>query len=216
MKLDYPEQAPSLEKVLHKTPRPKLQPAKVIEEPVADVNNFELLFSPEAPPAPVPPPAPSVSEFASEGFNFNFQFPESETLMKASAAPDPRDRRHPDILRNEQFRKAKEIAGSPEVYRAIQNNAKQFQDMAKLKVNMGKLIEHPEQIYTEKLLADMEENIIAGQGVTITPKIQMERKIAAGKKVARPLIRTIPVENGMTITIIQDEEQIEITLKDKR
>ncbi len=216
MKLDYPEQAPSVEKAVPKTPRPKLQPAKVIEEPVTDINNVELFFSPEAPVAPVPPPAPPVNEFTSEGFNFSFQFPESEDLIKASAAPDPRDRRHPDILRNEQFRKAKELARSPEVYRAIQNNAKQFQDLAKLKVNMGNLSEHPEQIYNEKLLADMEENIIAGQGLSVTPRIQMERKIATGKKVARPLIRTIPVDNSMTITIIQDEEQIEITLKDKR
>jgi hypothetical protein len=35
---------------------------------------------------------------------------------------------------------------------------------------------------------------------------------AANKKT----IRTIPVEKGMTITIIQNDEQIEITVKDSR
>jgi hypothetical protein len=46
--------------------------------------------------------------------------------------------------------------------------------------------------------------------------VQLERKQELRKKEvkAKPLIRTLPGENGMTITIIQNDSQIEITVKD--
>jgi hypothetical protein len=58
--------------------------------------------------------------------------------------------------------------------------------------------------------------MISTQGEKMTQQVQVERKVAPGKKASRPVIRTIPADQGMTITIIQDEAQIEITVKDKR
>ncbi|HLO81528.1 MAG TPA: M56 family metallopeptidase [Chitinophagaceae bacterium] len=216
MKLSYPEKAPAVEKTVPKISKPKIQSPRNFERTIADDNNSELLFAPETPVAPVPPPAPPVTELTSEGFNFALQFPEAEDLLKTAGAPDPRDRRHPDILRNEKFRKEQEFSRTKDAYRVVQDNARQFQDLAKLKGNIANISAHPEQIYTEKVLEDMVENMITAQGQAITPRIQYERKKVSGTKIARPVIKAIPADNGMTITIIRNEEQIEITVKDKR
>jgi hypothetical protein len=91
---------------------------------------------------------------------------------------------------------------------------------------------HPETFFRENELSAMVETMIAAQGEKMAQQVQVERKTmqgekmkqrmqvernpAPGKKPARPVIRTVPADQGMTITIIQDEAQIEITVKDKR
>jgi hypothetical protein len=213
MKLSYPEKAAAAERSVAKISKPKSQLTKTAEKPVVEENKFELFFAPETPVAPLPPTAPPTPEFANEGFNFSMQFPEAEELLKTAAAPDPRDKRNPDILRSGQYRKAQELVRTTEAYRTIRDNTQQIQDLAKLKGNMVK-IAHPEQIYTEKVLEDMVQNMI--QGEAITPEFKVEKKKVSGTRVARPMFKTAPADNGMTITIIRNEEQIEITVKDKR
>jgi hypothetical protein len=214
-----PEPVKAPEKPVTRSPKIKA-PEKPAEKPVARLEDFDFIYLPEAPVSPVaptPPAAPFVNESPGEGFSFRLPLNISDEFQVVTGAPDPRDRRSPEILRNNKIRVGQEsFTTSPRYYQAIKNKAKQFEELEKLEGAIARVNMHPEQFYQEHELNAMVENMIATQGEKMKQRVQVERKSLPEKKITKPVIKTIPGDNGMTITIIQDEGQIEITVKDKR
>ncbi|HEX5668835.1 MAG TPA: M56 family metallopeptidase [Chitinophagaceae bacterium] len=227
-----PEPARTPEKPVARTPKIKPVPQKQVEKTVDD---FEFLYIPDAPPAPLAPtpPAHVINENNSEGFSFIMPITISDEFQMIAGAPDPRDRRSPDILRNNRVKVAKEMTtASPRYYQILKNKAKQFEELEKLEGTIARAGMHPETFFRENELNAMVESMFSAQGEKMAQEVQVEmktmqgekmkqraqveRKPAPEKKAARPVIRTVPADQGMTITIIQDEAQIKIKVKDKR
>jgi hypothetical protein len=214
-----PEPATTPEKPVARTPKIKSMRPKQVEKPVNIHDDFEFLYVPGAPPAPVPPTPPAIviNESNIEGFSFRMPIAVGDEFEVIAGAPDPRDRRSPDILRNNKVKAVQEMtAASPRYYQVFKNKAKQFEELEKIEGAIAKAGMHPENFFQEHELNAMVENLVTTQGEEIKQRVQVERKKATEKKTGRPVIRTINADRGMTITIIQDEAQVEITVKDKR
>jgi beta-lactamase regulating signal transducer with metallopeptidase domain len=212
------KQKPSQEKTFVKSLKNKPPFSKLTENSIVKETDFEFVYMPDAPPAPAAPvpPTPLDKVITSEGLYFHLPLTPSEDLTWVSGAPDPRDRRHPDILMNNKIKITTDLAYSPRYYQSIKNKALPFEDLEKPEGAVAKVRTHPEQFFQEQEFNTMIENLKTTQEEKVKPRVQVEIKKQPQKKATASLIRTMPVDKGMIITIIQDEAQIEITVKDKQ
>lgn len=168
---------------------------------------------------PPPPPAPPFETVADEDFKQIWVYPSagSPSFQEAPAgtrAPDPRDRRHPDILRNAE----RDLAMHPEIMNMVRegiNLEKMIVTEKKKKVLQG-IYERNEEPNVEL------DRILFEQSIAVdpAPRIQMKKvKTESLRKITTPVmprVQTFNKEKEMTIRIIQDDEQIEITVKDRK
>jgi beta-lactamase regulating signal transducer with metallopeptidase domain len=199
------------EKKITATPQQKKQ-----AEQHQEMEFVTFIETPAAPAHPVPPPAPAFPQDELIRY-FNTPAPhaqQEEHLFMFKNAPDPRDRRSPDILGNSRAKTAQRRAIAAEQQRALVEgfNMPEFE---KFEESIAKIGQH-----AEGMAVDMELEEVMRKAFTTSPvkvkKIQGEKMVTAPGTANRKTIRTIPVEKGMTITIIQNDEQIEITVKDSR
>ncbi len=167
---------------------------------------------PKAPLAPLPPPPPAaeIEELASI-WNFPSTGEISEiNIGKKSQAPDPRDRRHPGILINTDLAMIEQSA----------NIARNNVDLDKLirleKDRSAMALPNGKTMYEEgELIQPLVEDYIK-----TTPELQFRKIRTETMKgysaTPKPIIHAVPGQKGMTIRIIGDENQIEITVKDKK
>jgi hypothetical protein len=211
-------QSPSKEKPIIKSTKYKPAPSKQSANPIAKEADFGFVYDIDAPPPPAAPvpPTPPVNEVTNDGFYFRLPLTTSDQFNSVSGAPDPRDRKDPDILRDNKIKMEMDLAYGPRYYQTIKNKAFQIDELEKLEGTIAKARNHQEQFFQEQEMNTMVENLISTQNMKMKPRVQVGTKNLPQKKSTATVIRTIPVENGMTITIIQDESQIEITVKDKQ
>lgn len=168
-----------------------------------------------ATPPPPPPPAPTGAE---EEFRQVWVFPStgspaSPDAPVVSAAPDPRDRRHMDVLRNID----RELATHPEMMDMVRNGIsleKMIIAEKKKKVMPG--------IYEQfEVEPNVElERVLLGRAFAQEPGVQLKKikseTFGGMAAPARPRVQTFNKEKEMTIRIIQDDAQIEITVKERK
>jgi hypothetical protein len=139
---------------------------------------------------------------------------QEEHVFMFKNAPDPRDRRSPDILGNPRMKTAQRRAIAAEQQKALVEGFS-IPDFEKFEESIAKIGQH-----AEGMAVDMELEEVMRKAFTTSPvkvkKVQGEKMLTVPSAPNRKMIRTIPVEKGMTITIIQNDEQIEITVKDSR
>jgi beta-lactamase regulating signal transducer with metallopeptidase domain len=194
---------------------------KTTQQKKQEIHDVEMEFvtfteNPLPPAHPVAPPAPA---FPPEELIRYFNAPAPHAQLEEQVflfknAPDPRDRRSPDILRNPKLRTAPRRATTAEQPRPIVEGFS-ISEFEKFEESMAKIGQHAEGRAMEMELEELMHKAFTTSPVKVK-KIQGEKMLAVPGTTNRKMVRTIPIEKGMTITIIQNDEQIEITVKDSR
>jgi hypothetical protein len=140
--------------------------------------------------------------------------PSFREAPSGTGAPDPRDRRHPDILRNAE----RDLAMHPEIMSMVREGI----DLEKMIVTEKKKKVFQE-IYERNEYPNVElDRILFEESIEVdpAPRIQMKKvKTESLRKMTLPVaprVQTFNKEKEMTIRIIQDDGQIEITVKDRK
>jgi beta-lactamase regulating signal transducer with metallopeptidase domain len=211
-----PAHPPKPKTILKETKLTAITQRKKQSEQHQDMEFVTFVENPIAPAHPVPPPAPAFPPDELIRY-FNTPAPhaqQEEHVFMFKNAPDPRDRRSPDILGNPRMKTAQRRAIAAEQQKALVEGFS-IPDFEKFEESIAKIGQH-----AEGMAVDMELEEVMRKAFTTSPvkvkKVQGEKMLTVPSAPNRKMIRTIPVEKGMTITIIQNDEQIEITVKDSR
>jgi beta-lactamase regulating signal transducer with metallopeptidase domain len=166
------------------------------------------------PPPPSPPAPPAGDESISQVWVFfPAGSPSSPEAPAPVAAPDPRDRRHPNILRNAE----RDLAVHPDIIELSKNGITLEKMITKEKKT--KAIPGHYERYEGDYHLDLEQ-VMIDQHFDMDPGVSLQKvkqEAIRGIKVpATPRVETFSKDKEMTIRIIKDGEQIEITVKERK
>jgi hypothetical protein len=189
-----------------------------VEKPEDQYKELEFVTFAEPPVAPEHPVAPPAPAFPLEEqlryFNVPAPHAQQEEQVFTFNAPDPRDRRSAEILGKPRMRAAQPRTIISEDQRQVVEGLS-IPEFEKFEESIAKIAQQ-----AEGNAANMELENVMRKAFTTSPvkmkRLQGEKMPPLPATPNRKTIRTIPVEKGMTITIIQNDEQIEITVKDSR
>jgi hypothetical protein len=188
--------------------------------------------TPPTPPVPQPPAHPAGEESFQQVWVFpNASSPYPADISVTGSAPDPRDRRHPDILRNADRNLAMNPEFMDKVFEGV--DLEQMMAMEKKKtlvpdmyfdlIDVAPEVEKKKRVYLNRIdnapNVDVEK-IILGQPFETSPgskgKKPRPENIKGMAVTPGPNFQHFDNEKEMTIRIIREESQIEITLKERK
>jgi beta-lactamase regulating signal transducer with metallopeptidase domain len=212
---------------------------KVLQKQVRTKLHMMLTAPPTAHPAtpPTPPvPQPPVHPAGEESLQQVWVFPDAASPHPAdvpvsATAPDPRDRRHPDILRNADRNQAMNPELMDKVFEGI--DLEQMIAMEKKKtlmpgayfdlIEVAPEVEKKKRVYFNRIenAPNLDvEKIILGHTFETSPgskgKKPRPENIKGMAVTPGPNGQNFDNEKEMTIRIIREESQIEITLKERK
>jgi beta-lactamase regulating signal transducer with metallopeptidase domain len=199
---------PFIEPLPSQTSRPAPKQAK--KPQVVTVPGHPLPVTPP-PPSPAPPAGDESKSQVLVFFPAGSPSPPEAPIP--AAAPDPRDRRHPNILRNAE----RDLAMHPEIMEMVKNGftLEKMITKEKMKKTIPGLFERydgDDDGDLEQVMIDQHFDMSPGFPL---PKVKQEN-IRGMKVPATPRVEKFYKGEEMTIRIIKDGEQIEITVKERK
>ncbi|HSF45892.1 MAG TPA: M56 family metallopeptidase [Chitinophagaceae bacterium] len=219
MKIAPEPAAPAKQKAIHKE-RKIVTRTSLIQKKDERVEKVEFVSfeeKPVMPEHPVAPPSPALPPDELIRY-FNVPTPQAvqEEMTFTFKGPDPRDRRSADILGKPKVKTYQRKSINTDDQRTLVEGFR-LAEFEKMEESIRKAGQHADVMGMAQEI-ELHENMrkaFATSPVKVK-KIQQDKKPLAPGADFRKSVRTIPSENGMTITIIHNDEQIEITVKDMR